>query len=149
MRGGINMNLTQISVFLENKSGRLAEVTKVLADGGVNLRALSIADTLDFGVLRIIADDSDLALKVLADGGFAASATEVVAVELADEVGSLAKMLQVFQANDVNLEYLYEFFTRDGQKIIAVCRVENPEKTIGILASAGFRVLTKKEVSEM
>lgn len=140
------MNLKQISVFLENKSGRLAEVTRTLANGGVNLRALSIADTLDFGVLRLIAEDSAKALDVLHEAGFAASATEVVAVELPDEVGSLAKMLEVFQDNDVNLEYMYEFFSRDGKHIIAVCRVENPEKTVGILAQSGFTVLNEAEV---
>jgi len=104
------MQIQQISIFLENNAGRIAEVTRVIAKAGVNIRAISIADTADFGILRIIADKPDVALAAVANAGFTARVTDVLAVEIPDEPGSLAKVMELFKDTGVNIEYLYGNF---------------------------------------
>ena len=140
------MHIMQISVFLENKSGRLARVTDTLAKNNINIRALSIADTSDFGILRLIVNEPDKALKVLKEDGFTVSATEVVAVAVPDRPGGLAGMLKVFHENQINLEYLYAFMGNNTNKAITVCRVEKPEKAIAALNAAGILVISEEEL---
>lgn len=136
----------QISVFLENKSGRLAEITRIIGEAGVNIRALSVADTSDFGVLRFIASDTDKALDALKAAGVTATATRVIAAEAPDRPGGLASLLQVLSDNGVNVEYLYAFFHKSGQNAVVILRVEDKEKTLDIFEKNGIKVLTPEEV---
>ena len=136
------MSVKQISVFLENKSGRLAEVTKILGDGGVNLRALTIADTADFGILRLIADNTERSLKILEDGGFTARVTEVLGVEIPDRPGGLASVMDVFAKNDVNIEYLYVSLEKNESNAIVIFKVENIQKGMKVLKANDFNMIS-------
>ena len=136
------MKTTQISVFLENKSGRLADVARVLGDNKVNMRALCVADTADFGVLRMVVDQPDHAFKVLKDNGFAASKTDVLAAEVPDTPGGLADILAVLAAKDINLEYMYCFVERAGQAAIDIFRVEQMDEAIEALRDAGITLVS-------
>src|SRR5512135_49436 len=112
------MKVEQISIFLENKSGRLAEVATVLAGASINIRALSLADTTDFGILRLIVNDTERAKQVLKDNGFTVGKTEVIAVEVPDRPGGLAHILKIIQAEDINVEYMYAFVQKTVNAII-------------------------------
>jgi hypothetical protein len=101
------MTINQISVFLENKSGRLADVTKVLADAQINIRAMTIADTADFGILRIIVNDADKACQTLEKNGFTVRITKVLGIEIEDKPGGLHAVMEIFKNSGVNIEYLY------------------------------------------
>lgn len=136
----------QISVFLENKSGRLAEITRIIGEAGVNIRALSVADTSDFGVLRFIASDTDKALDALKAAGFTATATRVIAAEAPDKPGGLAILLDVLSSNGVNVEYLYAFFHKSGENAVVILRVEDKEKTLDLFGKHGIKVLTPEQV---
>lgn len=127
------MKITQISIFLENAAGRMAEVTRVLKDAGVNLRAIMIADTADFGILRIIVDDSQMALKVLEKAKFTTRTTDVLALSISDVVGSLSEVLAFFQKNEINIEYLYASLEKTGDTAVIIFKVENIEKGIKII----------------
>ncbi|MCL2094084.1 MAG: ACT domain-containing protein [Treponema sp.] len=127
------MEIKQISVFLENNAGRLGEVTRVLAQAGINLRALSIADTADFGILRIIVDDCDTALAALSKEGFTARTTEVLAVELMDKPGSLADVMELFQNAQVNIEYLYASLESQGGKAVVIFKLGDHQRGLQIL----------------
>jgi hypothetical protein len=119
------MIIQQISIFLENVAGRLAEVTKLLAKEGINIRAMTIADTADFGILRIVVDQPDKTLKALRDAGFTARATEVLAVEVEDKPGGLAKVMEIFKQNQVNIEYLYVSLEKNKDKAVVIFKVED------------------------
>ncbi len=140
------MFITQISVFLENKKGRLAKVTETLAEAGVDLRAMSMADTSDFGILRLIVDDNEKAMKALQDAGFAASQNKVIAVAFKDEVGAMARTLKVFEDNAINVEYLYVFFAQNDSKVVTVFRVVDENKAIEILEQNHICVLTEEDI---
>jgi hypothetical protein len=127
------MKITQISVFLENKNGRLAEVSKVLSDGGVNLRAATIADTADFGILRLIADDPDRATQILLDGGFTAKETDVLGIVVDDRPGGWSVILDLFEENEVNIEYLYSSLVNREGKAIVIFKVEDIDHGLAIL----------------
>ena len=135
------MNVEQISVFLENKAGRLSEVTSILAENGINIRALSLADTSDFGVLRLIVDNNDKAREVLKNNGFAVGKTEVVAVEVADRPGGLHKTLGLFQQAGINVEYMYAFVQQSGNNAVMIFRFDNSDEAIEILQKKGFSIL--------
>jgi hypothetical protein len=132
------MKIKQISIFLENVAGRLAEVTKLLAKSGINLRAMTIADTADFGILRIIVDKTDAAVAALAAGGFTAKITEVLAVEVNDQPGGLARVMEIFQQNKVNIEYLYVSLERNKDKAIVVFKVEDVAHGVRIVEEHGL-----------
>lgn len=119
------MSVQQISVFLENKSGRLADVTRLLSEGNINLRAMTIADTADFGILRILADKVDTALDILEGGGFTAKVTEVLGIEVEDKPGGLAKVMDIFDKNNVNIEYLYVTLERNKDKAVVIFKVDD------------------------
>jgi hypothetical protein len=140
------MTAIQISVFLENKSGRLAEVTAALADTGVNIRALSLAETIDYGVLRLIVDKPHVAKQVLAAAGFTVSETEVVAVEMPDKPGGLASIVDLVTKNKLNIEYLYAFVGSHGQNAVVVFRFDEVEGAIAALRQGGARILTAEEL---
>ena len=139
----------QISVFLENTGGRLAEVTKALGDNGINIRALSIADTTDFGILRLIVNNPELALKVLKDAEYTVSAMDVLAIGIVDEAGSLSKALSVLQGNDVVIEYMYAFSGKSGDKPLVILKVSNNEKAIKALTASGGAVIDAEEVYKL
>ena len=140
------MSVKQISVFLENKKGRLAEVTGVLSKAGINIRALSLADTADFGVLRLIVDKTDQAKAVLKQNGFAVSKTEVIGVEVPDRPGGLAEILGVLQAAGINVEYMYAFVQRSGDNAIIIFRFDALDKAIQALTGGGVQVLRGEEL---
>ncbi len=140
------MKVKQISIFLENKSGRLAQVTKVLADNGINLRALSLADTADFGILRIIVNDVDKAYNVLKNSGYTLSETDVVAVEVPDRPGGLANILDSLWKSGLSVEYMYAFVKSSGDNAIMIFRFEDTDKAIKVLNEVGVRILSGDEV---
>lgn len=140
------MKVEQISVFLENKSGRLAEVMRVLGAAGVNIRALSIADTSDFGILRIIVNDKDKALAALKEKDFTVSKTEVVAAEVADTPGGLSKILDLLDAQGVNVEYMYAFIERSSDNAVIIFRFDENDKAIRVLQAAGITILNGSKV---
>lgn len=135
------MKVEQISIFIENKSGRLAEVSKILGDARVNIRALSLADTSDFGILRLIVNDRDKAMAALKGRGFTVSKTEVVAVEVPDKPGGLASILEVLDASAINVEYMYAFVERCGSNAVIIFRFDETDKAITTLAANGFNML--------
>ena len=143
------MKVKQMSVFLENKSGRLAQVTRVLGENGINIRALSIADTTDFGILRLIVSDPDKTYRVLKEAGFTVSATDVIAVEVADRPGGLADILQLLQNAEVNIEYLYVFIQRTSDAALVVLRVEQLDEAVKVLQEGGIRILSEEEVYKL
>ncbi len=135
------MKVEQISVFVENKSGRLAEVARTLGESQVNIRALSIADSSDFGILRIIVNDNDIAVAVLKEKGFTVSKTEVVAVEVSDQPGGLAQILNLLEQEKLNVEYMYAFLERRSDNAVIVFRFEENDSAIKVLSSAGVTIL--------
>lgn len=141
------MTVNQISVFVENKSGTLAQITKELFEGGVNLRALSIAETQEFGVLRFIADDDRKAAFVLSDAGYVLSVTPVLAVILRDEPGSFSRAVGVLAAAGVDIEYTYAFLTPRPGTACMIFRVANNEEAERVLTEAGIPLATKEELS--
>ena len=143
------MKVEQISIFIENKSGRLAEVTRVLGDAGVNIRALSLADTSDFGILRLIVDRTDLAKSALKAQGFTVNKTEVVAIEVPDRPKGLFGILQVLDQGAVNVEYMYAFVERCGENAVIIFRFDNPEEAVRLLVQHGFTVLEGERVYAM
>jgi hypothetical protein len=140
------MKVKQISVFLENKSGRLAQVTEVLGKNKINIRALSIADTTDFGILRLIVNEPDQAHRVLKEAGFTVSFTDVIAVEVADQPGGLAKVLKLLERAGINIEYLYAFVQKTASAALVVFRVEQLEEAVKVLLASGIRVMSGDEV---
>ena len=135
------MKVEQISIFIENKSGRLAEITRILGDAGINIRALSLADTSDFGILRLIVDNVETAKAVLKEKGFTVSKTEVVAVEVPDRPGGLSSLLQMLDANQINVEYMYAFVERCGGNAVIIFRFDETDKAIDTLNGRGFTIL--------
>jgi hypothetical protein len=140
------VKVEQISIFLENKSGRLAEITDILAKNRVNIRALSLADTADFGILRLIVDDIVKAARLLKEGGFTVSKNEVVAVVLPDRPGGLAGILSALQGKNVNVEYMYAFVQKSEGNAVLIFRFDEIEKAIDTLLKAGYKILKREEV---
>ncbi len=143
------MKATQLSVFLENKEGRLADVTKILAENDINIRALFIADTSDFGILRMIVDKPKKAVDILKENQFTVNETDVVAVELLDKPGSLAKVLGVLNDNSLNIEYLYCFLDTERNAAVDVMRIEDIGRAIDILQGAGVKLLSGADLHEL
>ena len=127
------MDIKQISIFMENRAGRLNEITRVLANAKINIRALSLADTADFGVLRIIVNDAQKCLSVLKSSGFVAQSTEVVAIEVEDKPGGLARILQVLDAEGVNVEYMYAYVEKSRDNAIVICKIDDRERALAVL----------------
>jgi hypothetical protein len=135
------MAIKQISVFLENNAGRLGDVTKVLAKAGVNLRAISIADTAEFGILRLIANREDQAVKALIEAGFTTRVSDVAAVEIDDVPGSLAKVMEFFKEANVNIEYLYASLENKAGKAVIIFKLEDHEQGHKILKEHGLSMV--------
>ena len=136
------MDVVQISVFLENRSGRLAEVAQILSNEGINIRALSLADTADFGVLRIIVDRSAECLKILREAGFVARETEVLALEVEDRPGGLHHVLDTLGSGAINVEYVYAFVERKKENAIVVFKVDDKKRAIEVLQKNQITVVT-------
>lgn len=140
------MKVEQISIFLENKSGRLAEVTRRLGEGGVNIRALTLADTTDFGILRLIVNEKDKALRILKEAGFTVGMTEVVAVEVPDRPGGLADILLRLGEEGINVEYMYAFVEKSGDDAVVIFRFDEVDKAIAVLRRDGVTILEAEAV---
>lgn len=135
------MVIKQISIFLENAAGRLAEVTRVLKEGNINLRAIMIADTADFGILRIIADEPERAIEVLKKAQFTVKTTDVLSLTVEDKVGSLADVLALFEQHHINIEYLYAALEQIGETAVVVFRMDELEKAVEVIKASGLAVL--------
>lgn len=143
------MKVKQISVFLENKSGRLAEVTRTLGKHDINIRALSIADTTDFGILRLIVNKPADANRILREEGFMVSETEVIAVDVPDRPGGLADILEMLNNVSVNIEYLYAFIGQTSAEALVIFRVEDCDMAMKALRDRDIRVLDGSEVYDL
>lgn len=140
------MRVEQLAVFLENKSGRLAEITSIIAENGINIRALSVADTADFGILRLIVDDVEKTKSSLKEKGFTVGKTNVLAVEVEDKTGGLANVLQEIHNVGLNVEYMYAFVNKTGENAVLIFRFEDMEKAIVALQEKGFTLLTGEQI---
>ena len=140
------MRVDQIAVFLENKSGRLAEITSILADNNINIRALSVADTADFGILRLIVDKVPEAEKALRDKGFTVGKTTVIAVEVPDRTGGLAAVLKCIEKIELNVEYMYAFVNKTGENAVLIFRFDEMDRAIDSLQKEGFTILEAKQI---
>jgi len=140
------MLVRQINVFLENQSGRLAEVTRTLGENDIDIRALYIADTTEYGILRMILDKPEKAVDVLTSSGFTVSSTPVIAIAVADKPGTLDHALSILSEGAISLEYLYAYVGRTSDDAVVVIRVQNPDLALKKLAEAGIRVLSSEEV---
>jgi hypothetical protein len=135
------MKVEQISIFLENKPGALESVMRLLKDADINIRSLSLADTSDFGILRLIVNDANKALRVLNDNGLRVSRTSVVAVEVPDRPGGLHSILAVLAQHGINVEYLYAFIEKSGENAVIIFRFDSPDDAVEVLLKNGFTVL--------
>ena len=143
------MSLKQLTVFVENRQGALVAITETLAAHNVNIRALSIADTRDFGILRLIVNDNETAQKTLTEEGYLLNITEVVGVKIGDQPGKLSKALQVLDESDINMEYLYAFMTRTEKHAYVVLRVADNAHAEAALEAAGFHIITDADVAKL
>jgi hypothetical protein len=139
------MTIKQIAVFLENKQGRMAKFSKVLCEAGVNIQTLSIADTEDFGIVRTITDNNDLAVKKLRENGFNTSITELVGFEVPDKPGEMAKVLKVLEDADINISYLYSFALQCGAGAVILIKVPNNEKALKVLKDNNIKLASYEQ----
>jgi hypothetical protein len=143
------MTVKQVSVFLENKRGRLAEVTAILNTERINIRALALADTADFGVLRLIVSDVEPCLRALRGRGFIAQATDVIAVEIPDRPGGLHGILSQLDGSAINVEYMYAFVERMGSNAVVIFKIDDPLKAAEVLRKAGVTILTEQALKAL
>ena len=151
MKGEKTMAVKQISVFVENKPGKLAEFVDLLRGHGIDMRALSLAEAADFGVLRTIVSDPGKAQRVLAEAGFISAVTPVLAVAVSDEPGALYHILDILKEGNVNLEYTYAFTTRKDQGAYMVFRVADKsiDKAIELLAKNGIGIVAQEDIYDL
>lgn len=140
------MKIKQVSIFLENRVGRIMEITEILGQNNINIRALSLADTSDFGILRMIVDNVEKAVTVLKGKGFIVKESYVVVVEVPDKPGGLASVLKVFSKKGINVEYMYAFFKKPQDKALLIFRFEDPDEAISILREKRIQVSGKEKL---
>ncbi|MDD4295171.1 MAG: ACT domain-containing protein [Candidatus Omnitrophica bacterium] len=140
------MKIIQVSVFLENKKGRIHDAVHVLGAANVNIKALTIAENEEFGVLRMVLDNPKDGVAALKKAGFVASITDIVAVEVDDRPGGLAKVLKILDENNINLEYMYAFVEKTASNAIVVFRFDDADKAINVLTENNIRILGKKDI---
>ena len=140
------MNVTQISVFLENRAGQLSKITKLLSENDIDLRAINIAETQDYGVLRIIPADAQKASAVLLENGFIMAMTPVIAVAVSDKPGGLNSLLEALAAAEIGIEYMYSVFSSNSGEALMVLQVSEADKTAEILAKEGFKTVSVEEI---
>ncbi len=143
------MFIDQISVFMENKKGRLSSLTRILADNGIDLVALSIADTADYGIMRAIVNDTPGAEKALRAAGFMVSTTRVLGVVVPDTPGGLSDVLEIFSRGDISVEYLYSFVRHQGKNALIMFKVTPVEKAVDLLEKAGIELVTQEQVKKL
>ena len=143
------MTVKQISVFLENRPGALAEFTRILEKSNIDLRALSLAESEDFGIVRVIVDDPYTTIQILKEEGYVCSVTKVIAVEIKDKPGALVKMLNARGDNNVNLEYSYAFLAKKANSAFMILRVADNEKAIKVLTQNGIRPICHEDMESM
>jgi hypothetical protein len=143
------MQVEQISVFLENKTGRLSEVTGILSEAGINIRALALADTSDFGVLRLIVDANERAISVLKENGFTVGKTEVVAAEVEDKPGGLHNILRTLRGQGINVEYMYAYVRHTGKDAVMIFRFDNIQGAVEVLKKNGISVIDGENLYNM
>ena len=140
------MVVKQLSVFIENKSGRLVQITEILGKNQIDIRAVSIADTTSFGILRLIVDDPDRAKMVLREAGFTVSITEVIAIAIEDKPGGLSKALRVLSDAQISVEYMYAFLSREDKTAYVIFRVEDNDEAVQALRKAGIVCLSSEDI---
>ncbi|MEM0528819.1 ACT domain-containing protein [Zongyangia sp. HA2173] len=140
------MVVKQLSVFIENKSGRLVQITEILGKNQIDIRAVSIADTTSFGILRLIVDDPDRAKIVLREAGFTVSITEVIAISIEDEPGGLSKALRVLSNAQISVEYMYAFLSREDKTAYVIFRVEDNDEAVQALRKEGIVCLSSEDI---
>lgn len=138
--------IKQISVFMENKKGRLAAMTKVLADNGIDLVSLSIADTTDFGILRCIVNDLNKAVEVLRSNGFTVNTTDVIGLEVPDTPGGLYSVLEVLSDNDISVGYLYSFVKKETNNALIMMKTDDTEKAIKVLTDNNIKMVDQQDI---
>ncbi len=143
------MFVKQISVFLENKSGRLADVTRTLGENDIDISALSIADTTDFGILRLIVNKPERAEEILKEHGFTVSGTSVIAIGVQDKPGGLAVALKVLDEEKIGIEYMYAFVSKTADEALVILRLDDPEKATAVLKEKGISVLSASQVYKL
>ena len=143
------MSIKQLTVFVENKQGALVAITNTLAKHNVNIRALSIADTEDFGILRLIVSDTEIACKILSDEGCLIKTTDVVGVKIGDAPGKLSKALEVLDRAQINMEYLYAFMTRTEKHAYVVLRVADNAAAEKALVDEGFHIISEADIQKL
>ena len=143
------MTINQLSVFVENSPGRLAEITEILGEENIDLRAMSIADTSEFGILRVIVDEPEKAQEILREAGCAVSVTPVLAVEIEDTPGSLAKIIRVLAEEDVSVEYIYAYITRKENNAYVIFKVEDIPAAEAIFERNGINTASAEEIYEI
>ncbi len=143
------MTISQLSIFVENKQGTIAGITESLAAAGISIRALSVADTQEFGILRLIVSDIDKAKAVLSDNNCVVSVTKVIGIEIPDTPGGLSKVLRVIADNGINVEYLYAFITVAGENAYVVLRVEDNENAARIMEKNGIKLISQHDIEAL
>ena len=143
------MAIKQLSVFVPNEAGELVKITDALEKANIDIRAMSIADTQDFGILRLIVSDTDKAKATLTESECLATTNEVVTVAISDEPGALSKVLRILSENNVSLEYMYAFIASDTDSAFVVLRVEDNEKAEAILKDKGIRIITDDDIAKL
>jgi hypothetical protein len=145
----MDMNVEQLSIFLENKPGRLEAITHIFEQGGINIRALSLADTTEFGILRLIVNDNDKAKRLLNENGYTVGINEVVAVEVEDRPGGLHRILMALSKDGINVEYMYAFVRQSGRNAVLIFRFDNVPAATALLKREGVRVIDDKDLYAM
>lgn len=143
------MKIQQLSIFVENKSGRLAEITQALAKAEIDIRAMSVADTSDFGILRLIVDKPEEAVNAFKEEGMTVSLTSVIAIGVQDKPGEFAKAVKVLSDNNIGVEYMYAFISREKGRAFVILRVDDEDRAIEILKQNNIQLLTSEEIHGM
>ena len=143
------MTINQLSIFVENKAGTVAQITKSIADAGVSIRALSVADTQEFGILRLIVSDVEKAKEALSKNDCVVSITKVIGVEIPDVAGGLSNVLELMSKSAINVEYLYAFITISGKHAYVVLRVEDNDKATKILTENGVKLVSQADIDAL
>lgn len=143
------MTINQLSIFVENKAGALGEITHILAQENIDIRAMSIADTRDFGILRLIVSDEEKAKEALQQNNCIVSITEVVGIAISDEPGSLSSVMELLYTNGINVEYMYAFITIAKKYAYVVVRVEDNNKASEVLEANGIKLVSKEDIRSL
>ena len=143
------MYVKQISVFMENRPGRLAEITKILSENSVDIRAINIADTTDFGILRMIVDDEEKAEKVLRGNNMTANISDVIAISISDSVGAFSNVIELLKDKNISIDYIYSFIGEMSSKAVIVLKTSDLDLSINVLRENGVNVLSKEDVNNL